>query len=158
MRKIFILFSFFICSLSFGQGYYEIPNKFYPRIDSMRTLDCCDSGYSSIKIIYDIPLYEYPIFDNLDIKEYEMKVMDESYVDILVQNLVDAYYEISPSKRKEISKSCFKIKEKYNIEFDKTGANIYWVEGILTITFIFQSEDKYFGQPWFKKLYYKVKR
>jgi hypothetical protein len=159
MRKLLILF-LLLSYQTFGQsdGYYEIPKRFYSRIDSLKKLDCCDTGKAAISLSYEIPLFQYPIFDKLDIEEYEQKVMDEGYVEILVQELVDAYYNIKPKLRNKITRSCFTLKENYKIEYEKTGSGIYWVEGTLKVTLNFQSEDKYFCQPWYKRLYYRVKR
>lgn len=159
MKKIFILL-FFICYQTFGQSgnYYEIPKRFYSRIDSLKKLNCCDSGKAALILSYDVPLFQYPIFDKLDIEEYEVKVMDEGYIEIVVQELVDAYNKINPKLKNKITKSCFTLKENYKIEYETTGSGIYWVEGSLKVTLSFQSDDKHFFQPWYKRLYYKVKR
>jgi beta-lactamase class D len=89
----------------------------------------------------------------LDIDDYVFNVTQDGYLDSYIQDLVDAYYKIKPSIRKQITKSCFKLSTDYKINQDLTEDGNYWIEGTLKITIHFQSDDKYFGCPWWKKIF-----
>lgn len=157
MKRFLIIISILLTSKVFCQSPYDlIPSKFYTKIDPQKKLQCCDSCSSGIKIIHKIPLHELPIYDKLDINQYENEVMDESLADLVVSDLFQSYTKLSPDIKEKINKTCYKIKEIYKVEHDKTGSGIYWVEGTLIVTFTFQSNEKDFGLPWWKKLYYKV--
>lgn len=158
MKNTLIIIFLIISNLSFGQttGYDLIAQKFYTKIDPMKNLGCCDSCKGGIKIKYEIPLYQYPQFDKLDLEAYENQVMDEGYIEFAVSELQKNYYELRQSTRNKITRSCFTIKEKYNIEHDRTGSGIYWVEGKLIVTFTFQGEENYLDLPWWKKTLYKM--
>ena len=152
MRKFLALLLFFVITNTFAQeGFYKVPARFYSIIDTAHTLQCCDSGKGAYSIYYEIPLYELP-YNRLDMEDYVFNVTQDGYLDSYVQDLVDAYYKIKPSVRKQITKSCFKLKTDYKVTHDVTADGNYWIEGILKITIHFQSDDKYFGLPWWKKI------
>ena len=160
MKSILTISIILITNFCFAQSdfYTRIVKKFYSKIDSSRNLGCCDSSKMSYTTTYKIPLPEYPIFDKLDIQEYESKVMDDDMIELITMDLVSFYNKIKPSIRNNITKSCYKIKEHYTVECDRTGSHIYWVEGYLIISFTYQGKGEYFGQPWWKKTYYKIKK
>jgi hypothetical protein len=137
--------------------YRKYATKFYSRIDSSRRLQCCDSGYNGIYIVCEIPLLEFP-YSGLDIKDYEERHSDDGYVDSYVDDLVDAYNKIKPSLRSKITKSCYSMSVDYRINQDLTFSGLYWIEGSLRVKFSFQSEDKDFALPWYKKLFRRAKR
>jgi hypothetical protein len=156
MRKIIILIFLFISANSLAQeGFFKVPARFYSIIDSTHKLQCCDSSYHGYGLSYEIPLYELP-YDKLDIDDYVFNVTQDGYLDSYVQDLVDAYYKMKPSIRKQMTKSCFKLKTDYKVNHDITADGNYWIEGTLKITIHFQSDDKYFGYPWWKKIF-KIK-
>jgi hypothetical protein len=117
-------------------------------------LQCCDSGYYGRVLTYDIPLYELP-YDKIDINEYENQFTEGDYLDFYAENLVEAYRNIRPSIRNKITKSCFKLKTDYKITKDITSDGLYWIEGTLHVRITLQSDDKYFGCPWWKKIFIK---
>jgi len=97
---------------------------------------------------------EFP-YDKVDLEDYESKHTDDDFMNAYIDNLVEAYYKIKPSIRNKITKSCYTIKTNFDINRDVTNDGFYWVEGTLTIKFIFQTDDKNFSKPWWKKLFKK---
>jgi len=155
MKKFFILIFLFLSFQSYGQkGFTKYASKFYSIIDSTHKLDCCDSCSYGISITYEIPLLEFP-YDKVDLEDYESKHTDDDFMNAYIDNLVEAYYKIKPSIRNKITKSCYTIKTNFDINRDVTNDGFYWVEGTLTIKFIFQTDDKNFSKPWWKKLFKK---
>jgi len=153
MRKIIFLLLFFISANSFAQeGFFKVPAKFYTTIDSLKTLKCCDSNFYALALIYEIPLYELP-YSEIDLKDYIEKQTEEGYIDSYIQNLIDSYYDMKPSIRNKITKSCYKLNTEYKITKDETEENFYWIEGTLKIKIMFQSDDPNFFKPWWKKLF-----
>jgi hypothetical protein len=153
MKKVLVLFFIFLSSNLLAQesGFYKVPKRFYSSIDSLKILQCCDSNYHSISISYDIPLYEFP-YEKIDLVDYESQVSQDGYLNCYVDDLVSAYYEINPTIRKQITKSCYKLQTTYKITQDVTADGYFWIEGTLKVTIYFQSDNKYFQYPWWKKI------
>ena len=151
MKNLLCILTIFIINNSFGQ-YNQLVSKFYQKIDSTHKLVCCDSCASSYAITYKIPLHEYPIHDKMSIQEYENVVMNEGYLDGIVQDLVDSYKKIKPSTRNKFTKSCYIMSEDYKIHHDQSS-DIYWFEGTLTLTIKFQGNDKYSFIPWYLRIF-----
>jgi hypothetical protein len=152
MKKIiFVLILAFPFNVFGQESFYKLSSKFYSLIDSSHKLKCCDSAFSGITLTYDIPLYEIPQ-SIVDLKEYEEQISNGDYLDFYAHNLADGYYNIKPSMRRKITKSCYKMSVDYKIHQDFTGESLYWVEGNLRIKIIFQSDDPNFCRPWWCKL------
>jgi hypothetical protein len=151
MKNLLYILTIFIINNSFGQ-YNQIVEKFYQRIDSTHKLMCCDSCSHSYAIVYEIPLHEYPVFDKVNIEEYENSVMNEGYIDVIVGDLVDVYKKIKPSIKSKFTKSCYIMSEDYKIHHDQ-DSDVYWVEGTLSLKIKFQANDKYEFMPWYQRIF-----
>jgi hypothetical protein len=158
MKNILLSFLFLgtITNL-FGQNdYQKFVNKFYSKIDSTKQLKCCDSNHHGFSLVYEIPLMELP-YDKVDLKDFEERNSDDDYVNSYVDDLVEAYYKVKPSIRKQITKSCYHLDVDYKINKNIAQDGFYWIEGNLKIKISFQGEDPDFCLPWWRKIRCKLK-
>lgn len=158
MKNILLLFLLFCLTLDgYSQnGYHKFAQYFYSQIDSSKKLVCCDSNHYGFALIYEIPLMELP-YDELDLKDYEERNSEDELVKMYASDLVESYEKLNPSIKDKITKSCYTLKVDYVINKDVTCDGLYWVEGKLKIKITFQSDDKNFYIPWWRKIICRIK-
>lgn len=137
-------------------GYKEFIKRFYSKIDSAKTLKCCDSNHHGFSLVYEIPLLELP-YEEIDLVDYEEKNSSDGFVDSYVMDLIDGYYNMNPSLRKKITRSCYDLSVSYNITKNIKDEDLYWIGGTLKVKISFQGEEVNFCLPWWKRVFYKFR-
>jgi hypothetical protein len=153
MKKILILITMLFSLESFGQTWSEkIASKFYTKIDSAQKLECCNhNGNDGFSLKYQIPVVELPYSTYEEVyQNYYSDVIDSSFINTIVDDMVKTYKKMPLRIRKRISKSCYNIQT-----VTKTTSNIdsglIWAEGEVNLSFNFQLNKPY-KRYWFKRV------
>lgn len=153
MKKILIIFSLFFSLDSFGQDWCDrIAGRFYSRIDSSKSLKCCEPKVDGLTIEYNLSLYELPYSSSKEACEnYYTDVVDSMYIDMMVDQLVISYNKMPSRIRNRIRKSCYDI-DMVSKTTSSLNSQLIWVEGNLSLRFNFQL-DRPYKRSFIKKIF-----
>ena len=143
MKKLitFLLFTFASINCYSQEFAEKVANKFYSIIDSSGRMDCCEKVSGGLTINYSYSTFELPIQSNGDIiKQYYSQIMDSVIIDEVVKDLVKSYTEVPSKYKSKITKTCFGVRTKTNIE-QKNKNGLYFATGKVQFSFSFQIDD-----------------
>jgi len=154
MEKILTSLFLFLSITSFAQSWQnKIASEFYNKIDSSKSLECCDKINNSLNLEYNFYTYEMPynsvneVFDT----HYE-SVMDSSTISSIVDDLVKVYFNKIPKKiRNGFKRSCYNIETKTEIS-QVFNDDLVFAKGKIQFIFSFQS-DKPYKKSWIKRFF-----
>lgn len=134
----------------------EITRKFYSKIDSSRSFNCCDKvgnkATNCISIEYTFPTYQLPYNSTQGVFEnYYTDVVDSLIIDVIVEDLVDCYNKIPKKLRSKFTKTCFGINTETKIEHGYKS-DLFFVGGEIHFVFNFQMD-----KPHKRNIFMKLK-
>ena len=144
MKKILTSVFLLVSTLTFGQTWNDkIARKFYSRIDSGKTFDCCDDHNRAITLDHTFTTYEMPynsVSQAFD-EHYEF-VMDSLTIETIVDDLVKSYNKIPKKLRDKFTRSCYSMETKTQVS-ENLNSDILFVDGQIHFNFSFQMKTPY---------------
>lgn len=153
MKTFLTLILFSLSTICIGQDWQtKIASKFYSKIDSGRTFECCDKNNNAISIDFTYSTYEMPYTSPLEVFDnYYNQVIDSTTIVEIVNSLAKSYNKIPKRFRKNFTKSCYNIETTTKV-FRYMNGEIYFTEGDIHFVFSFQM-DKPYKRSKLKKMF-----